>query len=236
MPSMNTTVRILIVAALALLVHGGAAYLRAGLKPAKVALPDRDYHQLPLQIGEWVGGEVDLQAEDPELWDKIGAHDVVERKYRNPAGQEILLHCAIFTEYDVGAFHLPTNCFRSQGFELVQNERFDVRDSDDSSGVQGSGDPQSVSLSVWRREDRAPAIACYWYELDQYTILSRFDIGMVRLKLGGQEAWPPLIKVLITTSSLESEQAKEQVRSFARTVHAWMHQPLDPSQANGVVK
>ena len=222
----GTIVRILIVAVLAVVVHGGASWMRAGLKPARVAPPDRDYHSMPLQYQNWVGQEIDLQAINARRYDKIGAHDVVERKYRSPNGQEIAFHCAVFTEYDVGAFHLPTNCYRSQGWRREEDERAEL------DSAQGT---KAVSLSTWTREGGSPDVVCYWYELDEHIILSRWDLGRVRLKLRDREVWPPLIKVLITTSAIDprqtSEELKEQVQGFAQWVHDWIHQPL--SSAGG---
>jgi len=216
---MGTTMRILILAVLVFVVDLGADWMRAGLKPAVVAKPDRDINDMPLQFGQWQGREYDLAEENKQLYDQIGADVVTERRYRDQYGNEIFLHCAVFLEYDVGVFHLPTNCYRSQGWQLADQQSVYLESP--------VSEPKTVNLMTSEQEGQQPALACYWYQLGEHVVLSRLDLGVTRWKLGGRETWPPLIKVLITGTLADPEESRRQVHEFAQQIYTWLNTPVD---------
>jgi len=214
----GTTTRILILAGLALVIQGIAYSARLGLKPAHVEKPDRDFLQMDLGLNDWTSETIDLKSENPELYGRIGADVVVDRVYRSPAGETMKLHCAVFREYDVGAFHLPTNCYRSQGWQL---------DNQESITLEGPDGTKSVNLLTWTQGGKQTELACYWYQLDEHIVLSRLDLGIARWKLGGRETWPPLVKVLITGVMVDPERSPGQMHEFAQRVYSWINSPVD---------
>jgi EpsI family protein len=218
----GTTVRLLIVAALVAMIHVGSLAMQQWLKPPNVKLPDWDLRDLPLTFGSWKGEKIDLESQDPRMLAVIGARLVVDREYRNVAtGQRVTVHTAMFDEYDVGMFHGPMNCYRSNAWQRDEEKRMDLQ-------VPG-GATVPISVSTWQRQaDRV--MVGFWYQLGGETILSRLDLGTVGLKLRGRESWPPLIKVLMQTSATESDTEEEGMRELAEYVYRWMNRPDSPAK------
>lgn len=221
----GTTVRLLIVAAFVVAMQAAAGVMRQGLKPAHVELPGWELEDMPLRLGPWRGEDIRLESQDPRIVAKIGAEQLQDRAYRNPDGQSISLHTALFTEYDVGVFHSPMNCYRASGWQLADET---------SLRLQGSnGLDVSISLSTWQR-DAERVLVAYWYQLQEYVILSRYQLGTVRWKLRGSESWPPLIKVLMQTSCTDNPEEDEQrVREFAEHVFSWLARPRASDDVGG---
>ena len=209
----KTPVRILIVAALVVLVYGGAHMMQQGMKPPSVGLPPWDVQDLPMHINGWEGGEAEMP---PEIRQKLGAHSSINRSYRHAEREPIAVHVALFDQYDVGALHNPANCYRSSGWRLKGDAPLRLAASD--------GTPVSVALSTWERDGQRVTVA-YWYQLGDHIITDRVQLGKARWDLRGSQEWPALVKVLMQTSTDKVERSEEGVQELAEFIFRWLNDP-----------
>ena len=94
-----------------------------------------------------------------------GANVTVERLYRDPDGapaQAVLL--ATYNDPDAGVYHAPTNCYRSNGWRLVEDSKVDV---------PVPGGPASGSAFRPGKTRTRPSWSLYWYRLGDYTLFER---------------------------------------------------------------
>ena len=68
----------------------------------------------PRKIGEWTAGKD--QRVDPSVLQRLSTANIVDRNYRNPAGQDIDL--TLVTASNGGDLHNPKICFPAQGWRL----------------------------------------------------------------------------------------------------------------------
>jgi EpsI family protein len=203
-----------IVAAMAVLIAGGAYAVRGGMKPRDVEMPAKDFRTLPVQIGPWHGTDEELNR---EVFSRIGADVVIDRAYKNDAGRSISLHTAVFTDPDTGIYHSPINCYRSNGWQKLKDTRMELR--------VGEERPVEVSYTTWEKEGQR-VLVVYWYKIGEHFLFDRFEMGGVRWKMRGQRTWPALVKVLMQTAATGDPQKDEaELRDFAEQVYRWVHEP-----------
>lgn len=210
----NTTVRICVVAVLLPLTYGGACLLKTALVPPGTDMPDWTFRDMPKQFGDWRGEDATL---DPKIALATGAKIIVDRTYRDGSGSTISMHTAMFDNPAEGVMHSPLNCYRNSGWERSELETRDMQISDDLA--------IPVSISVFRRGQEKVAVA-YWYQLGEHVLFGRLDLGVkVRWSLAGKPKWPALIKVMLSVSAIDSDDAKSTVFGFAEQVAKWENQP-----------
>lgn len=208
----KTLTRILIAAAILLIVQVGGSQFRETLRANDVALPTWKLDALPMQLGRWSGEPTDDL--DSRIFAKIGADTVVDRVYRGPERRIVTLHTAVFENFDVGMRHYPANCYRASGWQKIGGERVSL-------DVEGAPSIP-VSLSTWEREGHRVRVL-YWYQLGDRTLFGRFGLTKVRFAEFGRQTWPPLVKVLLQTPVERTAEADARLLAIAGEVHAWLH-------------
>ena len=159
---------------------------------------------MPLQMGVWHGKEVKL---DPKLFVATEAASALTRSYSDAMDRMVSVFTAIYTNPDAGVYHSPLNCYQSQGWTKLSEDRVPLT-------VPGRPTVQ-VDLSLWDRGgDRVYVL--FWYELGEHVLFERYDLGKVRVAMRGRAEWPPLVKVLMQTSAVHPEAAKSQIIELAR--------------------
>jgi EpsI family protein len=210
----NTATRLFIVALLVALLSGLTYVVPAWLSPKSVEPPARDFAKMPLQFGPWRGEEVQL---DPDIFIATDATFVVERRYRDDENQIVSLHTALYDDPDRGVYHSPMNCYQSAGWEKVDDTPLQLQ--------VGEGSSIRVSLTTWKLKGER-VLVMYWYQLGEYILYDRYDLGSVRWRMAGQKTWPTLVKVLLQTPATNPEnEAKDRIESFAKYVYQWMNEP-----------
>lgn len=211
------TLRLLLVAA-AIGVFTWITYqARASLKPPDVAMPDRDFHRLPHELGEWRGVDKEL---DPKIFAAIGANYVVDRIYRN-GRHRISLHLAVFDNPDEGVRHSPMNCYLGQGFRNVSTKRTSLNLADQPE--------MEMLLTTWEKDHKRVLVG-YWFKMGEHLLFDRTDMAVVRLKLRGQQVWPAMVKVLIhyeVSGSQITDEDTKRIGDFAVMVEKWISAPDD---------
>ena len=213
----NLTTRLSVAAILVVLIYLGTYAATAAMKPPKVAFPDRPLQDLPRQFvdregTDWEGKDIAL---NPRVFAAIGAEVVVDRKYQDKAGNEMVVHTAIFEDPVEGMYHSPMNCYRGSGWRNTDQTSLDLKISDELS--------LPVSLTTWEREG-VQKLVVYWYQIGEHTVFHRSDLWSVRWAMRGRETWPALVKVLIDTPIDDPEKAQERIIAFAENIGRWIHE------------
>ncbi len=184
-----------------------ASWTEQGLRPPNIEKPTWRLDQIDKQLGNWRGQDREL---DPRIFIQTGAVDTVDREYVNAAENLATLHCAYFEDYFAGAFHNPSTCFRSQGWQAVKFVAMEVKTPD--------GGDQQVNARIWERDGQRQLVV-YWYRLDEHVALDRWDLGWINLKLRGRETWPVLVKILLTMTIEDLREDEKQMQEFAQYVY-----------------
>ena len=84
--------------------------------------------------------------------------------YRDDEDHVVTVLLAPYSDPDAGVYHSPTNCYRSNGWRIVEDSKVDVP-------VPG-GTPQRVYLSTWEFKGDT-VLVTYWYRLGDHTLFER---------------------------------------------------------------
>jgi EpsI family protein len=208
-----TARRLWIVGLVVVLIPVGSYVVRAGMKPAKVNLPDREFLlSFPRQLGPWQGEDQEL---DPGIFAQTGAEYYLQRVYLDDRHMEIRLHVAVFSDPDEGVYHRPYNCYRGHGWLPVSEKDLPLE-------VPERPD-MKAHLMTWEQAGRKELVA-YWYELGDRVLFDRDGMFRARIALRGQETWPALIKVMITTPGTnDPAEDEKRIGEFAQRVCQWMN-------------
>jgi len=210
----NIAIRVFIAAAIIGFAYLGMYLVAWGIQVPEVVLPAWNIQDLPKQLGEWKGEDVKL---DERLFEATGAQSIVERQYRNESGMSIALHLAIFSNPAEGIWHSPMHCYSAAGWSLYESSKEPISETNDKS--------DKISLCTWDKSGERVFVA-YWYQLGDYRLYSRWDLGTVRWQMRGRKTWPALIKILLSTEAgMKPEDSKARLVGFADLVHQWINQP-----------
>lgn len=109
---MNTTIKVVAVCVLLALT---AAYVFLN-PPDRLALGGRSLAEFPSSLQSWES--IDLSFSEV-VYDELDADDTLTRLYRNPAGDDVWF-VIIFHQNERYGAHAPLVCYRSQGWEIVE--------------------------------------------------------------------------------------------------------------------
>jgi hypothetical protein len=217
----STTIRVVIVITVVAAINIGAWMAR--LSPGNVVPPARDIRQIPQQLGEWRGENVEI---DEYAFRALGAARddkgeqlLVNRAYRNSQGEIVSFHSDVFFDYGVGIFHEPKNCFRANGYHLVGDER--------PVQLEVPGGTIEARIGLWERNGEFTQVL-YWYQLGDNIVHDRGDLGSARWALRGKTEWPSLVKFLLLTRGNNAE-AEARVKNVAEQAIAWFQSSLPES-------
>jgi len=203
---MSTALRLVFVAVILVAFQGGVwAYLNVGL-PAK---PYRFNHlpdELPMQLGEWMGENCEM---DSRLGERFTAEQIVNRTYRDLNGHEISLHLAVWGDF-ARAVHPPKGCFRGSGLDLIKEERILI--------TGANGESVEACLLTYGRDGQT-AFVLYWFEVGQHIAHSLREIRSAQYSFRGADSWPLTMKVMLQTRVQDRQQAVQCLREVAGHVH-----------------
>jgi EpsI family protein len=175
-----------------------------------VEMPSWEPTDVPRQLDTWHGKD---EALDERIFVGTGADKAINRIYEDDRGHQVSLHMAIFSDFDAGVYHSPGNCYRSSGWRLIEEERVPLKTPHRPEIL--------VSVATWEK-DGEKALVVFWYELGDYTLFERFDLGKVRWAMRGRATWPPLVKVLLHAATSDPQAARPQVMEFAEQLREWI--------------
>ncbi len=114
----STAIHLYIVVLIILATYGISHLMKAGIEPPEVEMPAWTFHEMPRQLEKWCGKDTQL---DPKIAEATGADVIVYRIYRDDMGSVISMHTAMFKDPSEGVYHAPTNCYRTNGWNLVKD-------------------------------------------------------------------------------------------------------------------
>ncbi len=211
----KTAIRLLVVASFVVVTHFGIIVVRSGAKPMTVPIPERKLESMPMILGEWTGENVKT---DERVLDRLAVEsvDTASRAYQDASFNTISLHMAVITGYtdaSQGIPHHPLHCHKSQGYENLSGER-------EKKLTLPDGSTTTVALVTMRKDGR-DVMLLYWYHLGNQTVLNQGQLRKAKWKLRGREEWPPLVKVLLTTSAADAKGAEKRLMDFAKLLRTW---------------
>jgi len=206
---MTTTTRLLLIIALAVMVHLCFLVVQKHGMPTEIRLPAGNLADMPMTFGPWNGKESKL---DPRLVGGIGAAAVVNREYQDDAGHVVSLHSSVVTKFDVSLQHHPKHCYIANGSDVVLDKR----------GELEFADLPNVPVAIMVAEQGGQRLlVLYWYQLGEKFILNGREQRTVRWDFRGQKTWPPLIKVLLSAPASDLVEDEKRLMEFAKLVYLW---------------
>jgi EpsI family protein len=219
----NIAVRVIVAAAIIGVAYLGLSIVAWGVQAPDVILPTWNIKDLPMQLGDWKGEDVKL---DARLFQATGAAAIVERQYKDESGMVISLHFAVFSDPAEGIWHSPMHCYESAGWENTASSKVVLSETSEADS--------NMSLCTWQKGGDK-ALVGYWFQLGERRLFSRFDLGAIRWQMRGQKTWPALFKILISTpAGLKPDEAKERMISFSGLMNEWVNQPQHKAKDESV--
>lgn len=187
-------------------VQGGNSYT--------IAQPKAKLDSIPTQLGAWSGEVTGLSEQE---YDVLDADDVVGLSLRGPGGVRAYAHMATWTDKKLVGMvcpHHPSLCYQNTGWKTVRTQP-------DSVDVPGIG-TVPVTIAEMQR-DGVHVVIAHTYEIGPHYLVNDGGIRSVKMKLFGQDEWPPVTKYLIQVNSLtlaEGSIAAKQILAELLTWHA----------------
>ena len=207
---MSMTIRTLVAAAIVAGIYAGARFLDGGGIPTRGTPSEQDLDDLPRQLGEWQGEDQEL---DPELARVSFAASVVNRRYANSRGETVNLHATV-TVFSTGwkVPHEPLKCYRSAGNKILETETVKI-------GLPGGGEIPAKLMEV--ELDGRQSYVLYWFQAGDRIFHDGYQMRRVAWTMRGKDAWPPVLKLMLTNAAPEKHQAIEQFKSIAGPLAEW---------------
>ena len=202
-------IRLAIAGVAVAIIFGGALYSsNKGGVHREIRHPKESIKTIPMEIGKWKGTDTTM---DVRLFGKIAAHEVVSRRYTNPASEtELTLHCADFDTFWRRVPHSPRVCYKSSGWTTIKEEEFELADPDDR--------PAVARLATFEK-DGDTVFVLYWFQFGDYVICNASELASARGQYRNEETWPPVVKMMIQISAKRPKRARKLLQEFADSLH-----------------
>ena len=205
---MNTTARLLLLSVLVAGIALGAHVISPEEVVTATRPPNRDLNTLPMQLGLWTGEEM---ARTADLFPDAGAAQTVTRLYRDAQGNLLSVYAAVWMEYGIMPAHPPKVCYTVSGYEVVSEENVRLRLED--------GSNPSVTLMLCEKNGQRVAVL-YWYHCGGRQV-GNYWIRRMSWSVQGDQARPPLVKVMLQAPASDPQRARAHLESIAVPLFAW---------------
>ncbi len=176
--------------------------------PDEVALPERPFEDFPMQFGLWHGEEIPTD----DRFRGVATH-MVQRLYRSPAQQPVLLYSTVSDRYDIPvAPHSPESCYPAGGYRITATSDVQV--------AAGAGGTFAARLLTVER-DRSRRLVLFWFQIPGTTYLDGLQQRELLWGYRGKEKLPAIVKIMLETDA-DAPGALAALRDFAPPVHAWV--------------
>jgi Protein of unknown function (DUF3485) len=210
---MSTIIRIWIIIGILAGVQGGITWVNQGFNPEVVAINQEALEQLPISLGDWTNQEANMLSgiEQAKINKMVGSDAALNRVYKGPRGENIQVHLAVWNDAESTIPHLPWVCCRTQGWQIAKQN---------TKALKG---PKGRSAEIFTAEQVGSRInVLYWYQRGSLLYHGANDGRAVRHELWGQKHWPPLVKIMLTTT--HDDDAEDRLMKFAPLVRDWTMQ------------
>jgi EpsI family protein len=177
-----------------------------------------NFHQLPLHLGSWKGKECKI---DAKLFAAAEAVDMVERTYENSDGTMVMVHLAVFGDWDIKR-HDPILCYMAAGWEPLGQDIEQIRITEDKK--------IPVSISRWRKV--IPQVqVLYWYQVEDSVLFHKQDLKNLPSKILDNKTPPRLVKVMLAINEQDIDQTKTILKDFAKEIAKWIEKAPENDDA-----
>jgi uncharacterized protein DUF3485 len=210
---MSMTIRYLVAAAIVAGIYAGVRMLDGGGIPTTGTSPQQNLDDLPRQLGDWQGENQEM---DRELFLATGATFAVNRRYTQSAGGTVNLHATV-TVFSRGwnLPHPPPRCYTGTGHTILQTKIVKI-------GLPGGGEIPAQLMTVELAGKRSYVL--YWYQVGDQIIHDGEQMRQLSWTMRGKDAWPPVLKLMLTTTAPEEYQAIKHLESLAEPLAEWAGQ------------
>jgi EpsI family protein len=161
-----------------------------------------------MQFGRWKGAEL---PRDPDLFPDTGAAETVTRLYRDGKGNLLSLYAAVWMKYDIMPAHPPKTCYQGAGYQVIGEENVSLQLTD--------GSAATVRLLLMEKEGQRIAVL-YWYHSGDRQV-GNYWIRRTSWGLQGDQAGPPLVKVMLQSAASNPGEARARLKSIAPPLFEW---------------
>ena len=205
---MSMTIRALVAAAIVAGIFAGARMLDGGGIPTTSTPPQQDLDDLPRQLGDWQGE--DLPDMDVELSHTVS---VLNRQYTNSAGKTVTLHATVSVFSSSWRLpHVPLKCYKSGGHTILATKIVEIELPD--------GQEIPAKLMTVELEGRRSYVF-YWYHVGDRIVHDQREMQYAAWTMRGKDAWPPVLKLMLTNAAPDEYQAIYQFESIAGPLAEW---------------
>lgn len=200
-------IRLLIVAPLLMVVHFCMQWGPNNFGDASVESPTFSVEELPMQLGEWTGEDVDL---DPMLFAAIDPRSALNRIYQTKLGEQASVHVALWDTGMLTTPHIPTLCYELSGWTMEGSPtKVDLPDSS-----------EEAMLIVYNRANTRVAIL-YWYQIGEAMFFDHDGARSATRGVWNSPTRPPLVKVLLQVPANDLEEAERALVKLAQEIRGW---------------
>jgi len=182
--------------------------------------PQIDLRRWPLRVGDWTGRKTTV---DARLIRASEAALMENWLYRNPEGEEILVHFGIWTQYEMEPPHLPAHCYRGAGWELLEETTVRVGEGEQDDGF--------AALCHRFERDGQQVQVLTWYEYGPTKLTHRGEVRQIWQQARGAGVHPPAAKFMLQTEAGNPEAAINRLKPFAVRLEQAARPLLAASQA-----
>lgn len=168
--------------------------------------------EFPRKAGRWTStGEIELTKKELKV---AGVDEYVQRQYRTPAGDPVLLYLGYYGNRDRGLgtiYHNSHVCLPAQGWDLVGEERRSI-------ALPGRAEPAGVNIDTFRRPGEELVILSFFVINGEIVENPRNQpLALARLKIHAGDGPGYFAKVQIATRIDDSPaEAAERVVEFLK--------------------
>jgi EpsI family protein len=170
-----------------LLASGVVFYVLRQRVSGEIAEPPYRLSELPMELGEWHGEDLQVL---PETIEVLRAHDHVDRVYTNAHGAKVGLHIAnwVDPELGTGAPHHPEICYPNAGWQIIERR----------SELRKLADGQELPVEwILHEHSGQMVVTAHFFRLGKLYFTQSGQLGMRVSELWGLGRWPFTEKILL---------------------------------------
>ena len=192
--------------------QGTVMAVRARNEPRIVRELKHDVEELPSTIGDWqqlADGEIDSSIEEGVLR-QLRSDEAMTRNYVHSNGRTCSVHIAVWRDPEEWTPHPPELCYKGAGFAQADKSLVDLP----------GRDKQQVRLSAFVASNTGQQVAViYWYQIGGRTYVDRDSGRAIRRGLWGSSERPPMVKVLLQSTEIMSDDDQQHLLDLASQIH-----------------
>jgi hypothetical protein len=171
--------------------------------PASAKTPERSLHEIPKEVGGWIGQDLPV---DQPLFEHTGAVAMLDRNYANAIGDSIAADFGIWIGTEASLPHSPELCYSGAGWQIDGRKQVVVPDS------RGGAQARILTLSKTAGQLRV----LYCYQIGDHTVLDSNELRAYRQSLRGTgKPMPPVVKMMLQSNLPDAASAERQLVELA---------------------